>query len=57
MRVKVNNIYPATLKIIRILPMLYVAVVEQREAKPVSQSGLTAGSDMVAYLEMQQGLL
>lgn len=57
MRVKVSNIYPATLKITRILPMLYVAVIEQREAKPVNQGGLTAGSEMFAYLEMQQGLL
>lgn len=37
--------------------MLYVAVIEQREAKPVNQGGLTAGSEMFAYLEMQQGLL
>ena len=52
-RVKVNNRYPTNLKIIRILPVLYVAVTEQGEAKPVSRGGLTAGSEMFAYLEMQ----
>lgn len=37
--------------------MLCVAVIEQRGTKLVIRGVLTSGSEMFAYLEMQQGLL